>query len=389
MKFDVVVAGARCAGAATALLIARAGGRVLVVDRDGYGADTPSTHALMRGAVLQLRRWGILPAIAAAGTPPIRSTTFSYPDHDVTVAIEPKFGVSALYAPRRTVLDRALIDAAAHAGAEVRHRCEVRDLLFDAHQRATGVVVLSNGRTERIDADLVIGADGRHSTVARRVGAVTRRAASHSTGVLYSYWEQLDVDEFYWGYRSQASIGLIPTNHNATCVFVAVPWPRFRGEIDGSAREVYERLIRGAFPTVDARMRDARRVEPVRGFGGQLGFIRQGIGAGWALVGDAAYFKDPLTAHGITDALRDAELLARAAVRGTVDAFAAYEAVRSDLSDGLFDATDEVASFAWTDERLQALHRTLSSEMAREVRFLDALEPFPTAVLCAPEGLEA
>ena len=96
MKVDVVVAGARCAGAATALLIARAGGRVLVVDRDGYGTDTPSTHALMRGAVLQLRRWGVLPAIVAAGTPPIRSTTFSYTDHDVTVAIEPKFGVSGL-----------------------------------------------------------------------------------------------------------------------------------------------------------------------------------------------------------------------------------------------------------------------------------------------------
>ena len=150
---------------------------------------------------------------------------------------------------------------------------------------------------------------------------------------------------------------------------------------------MYERLIRDAFPTIDARLRDAQRVEPVRGFGGQLGFMRQGIGPGWALVGDAAYFKDPLTAHGITDALRDAELLARAAVRGTSDAFAGYEAVRSDLSDRLFDATDEVASFAWTDVQLQALHLTLSREMTREVRFLDALEPFPTLAMSASEGV--
>ena len=377
MKFDAIVVGARCAGAATALLIARAGGRVLIIDKGGYGTDTPSTHALMRGAVLQLRRWGVLPAIAAAGTPAIRSTTFSYPDREVTVAIEPKFGVSALYAPRRTLLDRVLADAAADAGADIRYRCEVRDVLFDARGRAAGVVVQREGRTERIDADLVIGADGRHSTIARRVGAATRRQARHSTGVLYSYWEKLDVDEYYWGYRPQASIGLIPTNHHATCVFVSVPWHRFRTEMDGPARQVYERLIRGAFPALDARLREAQRVEGVRGFAGQLGFMRQSVGAGWALVGDAGYFKDPLTAHGITDALRDAELLARAAIRGTPEAFAEYETVRSDLSDKLFDVTDEVASFAWTEVQLQSLHKALSAEMTREVRFLDALEQLP------------
>ena len=90
-------------------------------EREEVSTDTRSTHALMRGAVLQLRRWGVLPAIAAARTPPIRSSTFSYTDHELTVAIEPKYGVSALDAPRRTVLDRVLADAAADAGAEIRH----------------------------------------------------------------------------------------------------------------------------------------------------------------------------------------------------------------------------------------------------------------------------
>src|SRR5512133_1525787 len=110
MKFDVVVVGARCAGAATALLLARAGGRVLLVDRGVHGTDTLSTHALMRGAVLQLHRWGVLPAIEAAGTPPVRSTTFSYTGHDVTVPIEPRYEIDALYAPRRALLDRVLVD---------------------------------------------------------------------------------------------------------------------------------------------------------------------------------------------------------------------------------------------------------------------------------------
>ena len=99
--YDVVIAGARCAGAATALLLARHGARVLVLDKSRYGTDTLSTHALMRGAVVQLHRWGLLPGVVGAGTPPVRSTTFHLPDAVTTVPIKPKHGVEALYAPRR------------------------------------------------------------------------------------------------------------------------------------------------------------------------------------------------------------------------------------------------------------------------------------------------
>ena len=131
MKVDAVVVGARCAGAATALLLARAGARVVLVDKGAYGSDALSTHALMRGAVLQLHRWGVLPTIVAAGTPPVRSTTFSYSDQDVTVPIEPRFGVSALYAPRRALLDRALVDAAGDSGADVRYGVRIDDVIID------------------------------------------------------------------------------------------------------------------------------------------------------------------------------------------------------------------------------------------------------------------
>ena len=121
--YDVVVVGARCAGAATAMLLARAGHRVLMIDRGRYGTDTLSTHALMRGAVVQLHRFDVLPAVVAAGTPAIRQATFFYGDEAVPVPIKPRDGIDALYAPRRYVLDRLLVETpheeAIEADAEI------------------------------------------------------------------------------------------------------------------------------------------------------------------------------------------------------------------------------------------------------------------------------
>ena len=377
MKYDAVIVGARCAGAATAMLLARAGARVLLVDRGRYGADTLSTHALMRGAVLQLHRWGLLPPIVAAGTPPVRSTTFSYATHDVTVPIEPKYGVSALFAPRRSVLDRVLVDAAADAGAEVSYGVRVDGLVTDPGGRVRGVKALAGSTRRRIEADIVIGADGLYSTIAQRAGAADVVTGRHASATLYSYWEGLELDGFQWRFQPGVSLGTIPTNAHATCVFVSVLSSRLPREVHGDATSAYRRLIGAASPHIAARLDEARMVEPVRGFGGHRGFIKTGVGPGWALVGDAGYFKDPLTAHGITDALRDAELLARAIVRGTTAAFVEYESTRHDLSRTLFEVTDTIASFAWTDAEVQALHRAFSAEMSREVRALAALEPLP------------
>ena len=387
MKFDAVIVGARCAGAATAMLLARAGARVLLVDRGAYGTDTLSTHALMRGAVLQLHRWGLLPAVVAAGTPPVTSTTFSYTGHDLTVAIEPRFGVSALYAPRRTLLDRILVDAAVDSGAAVRYGVRVDDVVTDDRGRVRGITVVAGGIRQSIESDIVIGADGLYSTVAQRVGAVPVLEGRRSTGVLYTYWEGLPNEGYYWRFQTTASIGLMPTNDGATCVFVAIPSARFRDEVRDNSASTYRSLIRQASSVFDARLADARIVEPIRGFGGHAGFIKRSAGPGWALVGDAGYFKDPLTSHGITDALRDAELLARAIMRGTIDALAEYERTRDDLSRRLFEVTDEIASLAWTDERVQALHREFSSEMSREVRALAALEPLPSLSVSGPPAV--
>jgi flavin-dependent dehydrogenase len=350
---------------------------VLLVDRGRYGSDALSTHALMRGAVLQLHRWGVLPAIVAAGTPPVHSTTFSYATHDVVVPIEPKFGVSALFAPRRALLDRILVDAAADSGAEVSYGIRVDGLVTDGRGRVRGIIGVGGGTRHHVEADIVIGADGLYSTIGRRAGAAPVVEGRHATGVLYGYWEGLLADGFYWRFERGASLGAIPTNNNATCVFVAVPASRLPRELHGDTPAAYRRLIREASPLLDARLDEARMVEPVRGFGGHPGFIKRSTGPGWALVGDAGYFKDPLTAHGITDALRDAQLLSRAIAHGTAAALADYEATRDSLSRRLFEVTDEIASCAWTDDEVQSLHRAFSSEMSREVRALAALEPLP------------
>jgi flavin-dependent dehydrogenase len=327
----------------------------------------------MRGAVLQLQRWGTLPAVVAAGTPPIHSTTFSYREQDLTVAIEPRHGVDALYAPRRSLLDRILVDAATTSGAEFMYGVRVDSVQRDARGRICGIVAGGRGL---VDADIVVGADGLHSAIARLVGATPVLEGRHATGVLYSYWQDLQATGFYWGFRSGVGVGVIPTNDGACCVFVAVPSDRFRAEVRGDAPSAYYRFIREAMPEIDARLAGAHRVDQIRGFGGHGGFIRSCSGPGWALVGDSAYFKDPLTAHGITDALRDAEFLARAIVRGTADAMAQYETTHLDLSKTMLEVTDEIASLTRSDADLQQLHRALSTEMSREVRALASLEPF-------------
>jgi flavin-dependent dehydrogenase len=268
-----------------------------------------------------------------------------------------------------------LVDAAADSGAEVSHGVQIDDVIVDARGRVRGVTALVRGIRQRIEADMVVGADGLHSTIARRVGAPHLVSGRHSAAVLYSYWEDCPVDGYYWRFQAGVSMGAIPTNDGATCVFVSVPAGRLGSEIRGNASSAYRRLLREASTEFDARLHAARQVEPVRGFGGHVGFIKRSTGEGWALVGDAGYFKDPLTAHGITDALRDAEMLAHAMTKRTTAALADYETTRRDLSQRLFEITDTIASYAWTDDQVQALHRDFSKEMSREVRALAALDP--------------
>lgn len=372
--YDAVVVGARCAGAATAMLLARRGLRVLAIDRQPYGADTLSTHALMRAGVLQLHRWGLLERLAEAGTPAIRWTSFHYGDEEITVPIKPRDGVDALYAPRRTVLDALLVDAARASGAEVVHQVRVVDLLRGAGGRVRGVVVERDGKVVEIEAGIVIGADGLRSTVARLAGAEIEHSGRHATGVVYGYWTGLELAHTHWYYRERVGVGAIPTNDGATCIFAGTSGDRFRSEIRGDVAGGHLRLLQEGAPALAAKLTARRQLGRHFAFTGATGFLRRSWGPGWALVGDAAYFKDPITAHGMTDALRDAELLARAVQEGSETALASYQDRRDELARTLHDISDRIASFEWTLDEIQVLHLALSREMNREVEAILELE---------------
>lgn len=373
---DVVVVGARAAGAATALLLARAGLSVVVVDRERPGCDTLSTHALMRGAVVQLHRWGLLDDVIRAGTPAIRETIFHYATESVRVPIKPGNGVDALYAPRRTVLDPLLVDAARGAGAVVRYS-ETLVGLRTRSDRVTAVEVRGrDGRVEAIHAPLVIGADGRRSTLAHLVEAPVTHRAGFTTACAYGYYRGLPSSGYEWAYRPTGMAGLIPTNDDATCVFVAQRPGRL-----GRGRAGLEAALADASPHLADRVRAAEPVSPVRTFVGQPGHLRRPWGPGWALVGDAGSWKDPISAHGLTDALRDAELLAGAAVRvlagnaTEAEAFGDYEATRDRLTLPILTGSAEIAAMQWDDDRIRLLLRGLNLAMNEE---LQTIEEFDT-----------
>jgi 2-polyprenyl-6-methoxyphenol hydroxylase-like FAD-dependent oxidoreductase len=373
---DVIVVGARPAGAATAMLLARAGLDVLVLDRSRYGSDTMSTHALMRTGVLQLHRWGLLDRVIAAGTPAVRRTVFDYGHDQVTVDIKPSHGIDALYAPRRTVLDPILIDAAAGEGATVRYGITVTDVVRDAGDRVVGVRGRDDtGRHIEPRARWVVGADGAGSTIARSVGAPVEHSGTAASAFVYGYWDGVGGDAYEWSFRPDASSGVIPTKDGQACVFAGGAPARIRR----GGLEVFHEVLAEASPAVAQRVQAAGEPSGMRRFLGRPGFMRLPHGPGWALVGDASHWKDPIGAHGLTDAMRDAELLARALVTAfhdpaqADDALTAYHKTRDQLSRPLFDAVDEIAAMRWSDDEIPTLLRRVSSAMSEEVEHVAGL----------------
>ena len=373
--YDVIIAGARCAGAATALLLARQGARVLVLDKSRYGTDTLSTHALMRGAVLQLHRWGLLPAVAGAGTPPVRSTTFHLADAVTTIPVKPKHGVQALYAPRRRVLDAILADAARSAGADVRFGASVTDLRRDRAGRVTGITGRAGGARLEASADLVIGADGRRSTVARCVGARAAHVAPASSVLIYRYVRDDAPDDF----TGISGTGPRPESSPPTTGRPASSPPPVRNGCETNPTSAPTRPGGASWPRPRPDWPNgsiaAAPASPPRVFPGLTGYLREAAGPGWALVGDAGYFKDPITAHGITDALRDAEILARAVASGGPDAVGRYQAERDELSLRLFRVTGRIASFDWTADEIGGHLLELGEAMAEEAAAMSAGDP--------------
>ena len=369
-RYDAVVVGARCAGAPTAMLLARQGAKVLLVDREPEIGDTLSTHALMRPAVRLLDDWGLLSRVAAVA-PAVRETHFVYGAERITVPVKPSGGAEGLYAPRRWQLDRILLDAAAEAGAEVELGLSVRALLRDRHDTVAGAVFSdASGIEHPVRARMVIGADGRMSTVAGLAGAVEIARSEHRSATAYGYFPGLPNQGYRWYFGGDVAAGLIPTGDGMHCLFTSCAPTAFKARFGGDTLEGMRDILARFEPEIAGALFESGPVERPRRFPGAPGHVRRASGPGWALVGDAGYFKDPATAHGISDAFLDAHRLAHALAATPGDA-SAYEAMRAVHWPEIFRITQTIASLGRTLDEVKTLHFRLNEVMKAEVADLN------------------
>jgi 2-polyprenyl-6-methoxyphenol hydroxylase-like FAD-dependent oxidoreductase len=371
---DVIVVGARCAGAPTAMLLARAGFDVLLLERASLPSDTLSTHAIARSGVVQLDRWGLLDQVVASGAPPLRDVWFCADGERTHRQVKDRFGVDHLVAPRRLVLDAILARAAVEAGATLRTGVTVTGVVRDDAGRVAGVEVRSDGGTTVTPARLVIGADGLRSKIGREVGAQVRVSAPASGAAHYAY-HRGDWDGLEYHLHDGAFSGIFPTHDGEACTWVCAPSERAE-EIRRAAPTpdaAFDRMLRELAPSLAERLEGTARTSGVRGAIGLPNHLRAAAGPGWALVGDAGYHRDPVTGLGMSDAFRDADLLASAlaeASAGATDrdldgATARYDRQREARALPLFDLTVAMAAFPPVEE-MRDLQRRLAAAIDEE-----------------------
>jgi len=389
-RHDVVIVGGRAAGAATAMLLARLGHDVVVVDQASFPSDTISTHSIARSGVVQLQRWGLLDQVLDSGAPAIRQVTFHALGESVSRTIKHKAGVGLVVSPRRYVLDTILATAATRAGADVRHGVTVTGVQRDRRGRVVGVYGHDRiGAPIELDARFVVGADGLRSRVAHSVGAAIKEARPAGGAIQYAYYGGIPWDgmEFFVAERSFS--GVFPTHHGQACIWVCTPSADARTvrRRTGSRVEAFGELLENSAPQLAERLRHARRASPVRGMLRQPNQVRQAFGPGWALVGDAGYHRDAITAHGISDAFRDAELLAvavdralGAGVEGTT-ALALYQRQRDQALREIFEITCRLAAFPAVPAFIE-LQKQLSAANDKEATAV-AARPVPGERLLA------
>ena len=312
-----MVIGARCAGAATARLLARAGHDVVMVDRSHPSRDTSSTHSLSRGGVVQLDRWGLLDDVVATGAPEIRSVSFHHDGEETRHAVKDRAGVDFVVAPRRYVLDALLADAAVAAGARLITDTSVTGVLRDA-RRAGRRSHRTRRRRHPPGADGAAGRRcGRRPLVRWRGTSAPRSSSGTSPPApcFYTYVGGVDWDGIQLHVEDNAFAGVFPTHHGEACVWLIRPAAELAPVMAAGAERTAAWLaaLDGSVPELARTVRQGTITAPLRGYAALPNHLRRPSGPGWALVGDAGYHRDPITGHGMTDAFRDAELLADAA----------------------------------------------------------------------------
>jgi 2-polyprenyl-6-methoxyphenol hydroxylase-like FAD-dependent oxidoreductase len=380
--FDVIVIGARVAGAPTAMLLARYGYKVLLVDRASFPSDTLSTHQIQLRGVAALKRWGLLDQVRNTNCPPTDHASFMTDNLTLHGKFPPLDGAEAIICPRRTILDKILVDAAVQAGVELREDFLVEGLNFEG-ETVTGILGHSksgaNGDKLNIKeyARLVIGADGKHSLVAQEVKAEIYNPKPVLTCAYYSYWEGIELDggEMYISDRNV--VGVWPTNNGLTLIYTAYPYSKFqeiRKNIEASFWGTIDLL-----PKLADRVHLGRLAERFYGTADLPAFYRRSHGSGWVLVGDAGLTMDPVTGQGIGNAFRDAERMAEAidstfSGKESADiAFNRYELLRDEETLPMYEFTSQIAAFLPPPIEQQILFAAMARKPQAASRFLGAL----------------
>jgi 2-polyprenyl-6-methoxyphenol hydroxylase-like FAD-dependent oxidoreductase len=386
--YDAIIVGARCAGAPTAMLLARKGYRILLVDKATFPSDTLSTHIIWPHGAEVMSRWGLFDRLAATGCPPIAlGLIFDVGPFALKGAVTDTNRGRGGLCPRRTVLDKLLVDAAIEAGVELREGFTVEGLLRDG-DRVAGIKGHSRtGAPVEERSRVVIGADGMYSMVAKAVRASeseydTKPPLATNYYTYYSGFAAKDIEEYVRDYQA---VGCFPTHDGLTLIAVLWPSSRFeevRADVEGHVKKVLE-----STPSVADRLQRAKREEKWYGTAGVPNYFRRPFGPGWALVGDAGYNKDPITAQGISDAFIDADGLAIAlddgwsGRRALDDALADHQANRDRRVKPMYDFTCQMATLEPPPPHMQQLFAALRGNQEATNEFYSAItgsRPLPS-----------
>jgi 2-polyprenyl-6-methoxyphenol hydroxylase-like FAD-dependent oxidoreductase len=373
------------------MLLARKGYRVLLVDRAGFPSDTLSTHLIHAPGVAALRRWGLLDQLAATDCPPIDTFSLDFGPLTIRGTPEPADGNTIAYAPRRTVLDKILVDAADRAGVEVREHFTVEDLVSD-DGAVVGVRGHANGDASVVErARVVIGADGRNSRVARAVGAPQYDEKPMLQWSYYTYWSGLPMDGMEVVIRPDRGWGAFPTNDGLTLLVIGWPYAEstaYKTDVEANYLKTLDLV-----PEFAARVRGANREERFAG-GSVANFFRKPFGPGWALVGDAGYDRDPITAQGISDAFRDAELCATAldeSLTGSREfgaAMADYQQRRDEQVRPMYEFTTQLATLEPPPPEMQQLLGAVEGNQVAMDQFVSVVAgTVSPATFLSPENI--
>ena len=377
--YDAIVIGARCAGAVTAMLLARRGHRVLLLERGVIPSDVHRGHFIHRHGPKRLADWGLLERVVGTNCPPLTTHLTDFGDFPL-IGRDIRVGnVAWGYGPRRRQLDQVLVEAAIEAGVEFRPNFLVESCLWDG-DRVTGI----RGRDHRQPtsstekAFITIGADGRNSTLARAVGALSYEETPTLTCWYFSYWSGVPTEGFEWYLRKNRAIFGFLTNDNLFAIFIGWPIDEFgsvKADIEGQFMRVVDQI-----PGFAERVRSGRREERFYGTADVPNFMRRPFGPGWALVGDAGCHKDPMMAHGICDAFRDADFLTTAIHEGLAgqrplnEALMRYERRRNEVTMAEYRENIAAARFTPISPDLLQLRLALRGNQEDTNRFIMALE---------------